>query len=283
MPPNDWREYENTTRAVIGIGLAAICVLVFTIVVVASEQHPAARRAPPPRYEQRVEARDQANVDAQRSMVWAAWIQLGINALGLIGLGATVVFAGLAWQQAKRGADASLAAANATTEHAKLAREHLERMETPFLRAVPDPKPENAEGWDWLDDTIIRFENCGRSYGIITHATLSIDPVYEISETGFLKPDEHRGRFIGRGAVVPAGGKSLPFHPMLSNTFHNRERMAGEGGYIHGLVRFEDALGQRWVMGFAFLFVPYQGLYIETVHADSEYGSYHQRETILPT
>lgn len=276
MSRGDWR-----SKLTLGLAVALACAWAGLIVL---------RAFPVPRLEyepeqystedHREQARNETDTRAQIWMANAAWWQFGVGVAGLLGLGATVIFAGLAWREAKRGADASL-------EQAKIAREHMERMETPFLRAVPT-EPRKADyskgetGFDWLEETIIRFENCGRSYAVITHCTIKISPVWEISEHGFFKPQTHRGRFVGRGAVVPAGGLSQHFHPDPPRESNVKERLAGEGGYVHGLVRFEDPLGKRWVMGFAVLYVPFRGEYFVPVHADDEYANYHQQEEGFP-
>jgi hypothetical protein len=53
----------------------------------------------------RQEARDEADVSAQESMARAAWWQVRIGIVGLLGLGGTVYFAGLAWRAARDAVD----------------------------------------------------------------------------------------------------------------------------------------------------------------------------------
>lgn len=89
--------------------------------------------------------RDESDLQAQRNMALAAFIQAAISLLGLVGLMATVVLARRAWIESKRGADAALKAAQTAEQANADAREFFAAERRPWIEIVPTTATIGAE------------------------------------------------------------------------------------------------------------------------------------------
>lgn len=217
-----------------------------------------------------------AKHDLRAQQEMSEWA-LAMLIVSVAGLAVTAVGLGYVILTFRQNVEATRAA----TAQAKTAREHLERMETPFLRAVPVQPPESNTGkpYEWLRDTVIRLENCGRSYAIVTNETADTGHFSIVSDRRF-DPRRDWGRYVGNALIVPADGFSVPLRAAPPHEIDAAYREAeAQGGALHGIVRYRDALGNRYVMGFAFTYVVHMREYIQLVDPDS---NYHYREDEMP-
>jgi hypothetical protein len=157
----------------------------------------------------------------------------------------------------------------------------MERLETPFLRAVPvQPDPDDVS-FDWTKQTMFRLENCGRSYAVVTHFSAATVHFGKFVKGEKFDRNRDRGRFVGDDAlIVPPGGFSMLLkadHPVVIDESH--PDMVGQGGAFHGIVRYRDALGNRYVMGFAFTYISHLREYMLLVSPEA---NYHYREGEAP-
>lgn len=98
------------------------------------------------------DAREAEDTKAQVWMAWAAWVQVFISVLGFVGIGATVVFAALAWREAQRGANASIRAANAAIKANRDARDFFVAERRAWLAITP-----KVTKWEELPEGGIRL------------------------------------------------------------------------------------------------------------------------------
>lgn len=128
MPRGDWG-----SKLTLGLAVALYCFWVGAAVLSAFplKEHAAEYQAQGERERADSEADQRAaDLRAQQRMAVAAWAQVGIGALGLIGLGATVIFARNAWREAQRSADAA-------REANALAREQFHAQQRPWIIVEP--------------------------------------------------------------------------------------------------------------------------------------------------
>lgn len=99
MPRGGW-----SANAAVGLALFALLALVlFGAGLAAIDLPPLDYHPERPAAEAHAgDAREREDTKAQIWMAWAAWGQVLVSLLALIGLGATVFFAALAWRETRR-------------------------------------------------------------------------------------------------------------------------------------------------------------------------------------
>lgn len=165
--------------------------------------------------------------------------QLWLNIFGLLGLFATVVYAGAAWREARRSAD--------------VAEKALFGLERPFLvlRIVEsDIKIEKKTSrYGAVKYQLVNF---GRTPAILTRRYFRMTFI----EPKPIDPDRVAGTKVAFGIVIGAGGesptyevsKAAPLNALLEpHKTGSRERREP---YLIGFVRYRDLMGSEYVTGF---------------------------------
>lgn len=155
MSDSDWRKHVT-----LALTLAFACIWLWLVAwsfITPLEYDPS-------QYPTEAASRQDREDSDARAQVWvahAAWWQVGIGIAGLIGLGLTVYFAGRAWIEAKRGADAAWTAAVEAKRQADAAEDQLRDSRRPFVwveyfDVAIEPRPKVT-----LRFTNIGNERCG--------------------------------------------------------------------------------------------------------------------------
>jgi hypothetical protein len=169
--------------------------------------------------------------------------QLWISFIGLLGLGATVIYARGAWREAQRSAD--------------VADRVLSYVERPFLvvEVVRGDITLQPNGGARYGNIQYRFHNHGRTPAILTrhHAAIeSTDGPPQVIDP--LGPDGH---FTPYGSIVAPGAESQIFTAHGALILMSAIRAAKEGRsphgketYFLGYVRYADLMAREYATGF---------------------------------
>lgn len=188
---------------------------------------------------------DRRDLIAQRSMSDAAWWSVALGIANLALLAGTLLF--------------SIVATRAATEAARTARQELEVLERPYLRAIGvgfepiEPDPETASfQYGYGANGSVKFENYGRAPAVLKriHVTLALG--LHFGEALQPVDPDTRGRELPFGSVVIPEKDSDEFwgtHRIGAEHFLPPDP---EEWWLIGLVRYEDSFSNEFVMGFCF-------------------------------
>lgn len=188
-----------------------------------------------------------AQVEASRQQFAVAVAALVFS--GVAGVAAVVaaLFAGKAWRENRRSADA--------------AERMLTGYERPFLLLEVVESGVTFEGGSIrFDVTKYRFKNLGRVPALLTRRHFELQSAAGLPHP--IDPEKEDGQLVVHGIAVAAGGESpvwetglaLPLISALRPRAPPRKDQDGDrtSVFFHGFVEYRDLAGRAWVTGFCF-------------------------------